>query len=428
MVDVPGVNGKPALRFRFGKTIEAETGEDIDEGSPASVEFPDGTRVGLTVAEVKSFTKSYERASAGSRFDLESGPTDTFLDGKSFAVRTKVANSPGPVTMTFDARSWRRLHAAHQAIQEGYDDGGDYGPVGADLTELSVKTNAGEVIVSRQGEGSDLRISISAAARDDWFVTHTMRGDDPIHDAIERMEESAEELGFYHRGGKMGRLHRAFGFVDRAALTEDVPLRVIMASEGRMADGIDLRMSGARLERYRGNPVLGYGHTYVGRDNLPIGRVDPDSLTVRGQRLVGDLEFDQGDPFAREVERKMRSGYLSAVSIGFEVTDWEPGSRGVATGWELTELSVVPVPMDASALVAAGRGLTDPELLGALRDFSDDEFARLLVRLQAVQNVAAGRSPLVEPIQDLEPPPAGVPADSARGFLEAFTIMKESHA
>lgn len=231
-------------------------------------------------------------------------------------------------------------------------------------------------------------------------------------------------------------IHRALGFVDRSVLTDDSPLRVVMASEGRQADGIDLRMSGARLERYRGNPVLGYGHSYYGRANLPIGRVDPGSLEVSGKQLSGNLEFDRDDEFALRVEKKLRGGYLNAVSIGFDVTEWESEADnyyrgGVATGWELTELSVVPVPMDAAALVTSGRSLdlADPELLAAVGSIPDDKFARLLVRLQAIQNVAAGRGPHVEPAGDPDPkPPAGVPTDSARGLLDAFTITKESHA
>jgi hypothetical protein len=225
--------------------------------------------------------------------------------------------------------------------------------------------------------------------------------------------------------------HRALGFVDRASLTDDSPLRVVMASEGRQADGIDLRMSGARLERYRGNPVLGYGHRYLGRDNLPIGRVNPDSIAVEGKLLAGNLEFDREDEFAVKVERKMRAGYLNAVSVGFEVTDWEAGSRGVATGWDLSELSVVPVPMDASALVTSGRSLADPDLLTALRGFSEEEFARLLVRMQALQNVVSGRGPLVEPTTNDTPPPpaAGLPESTWRSLTDPLeNFNKESHA
>lgn len=215
-------------------------------------------------------------------------------------------------------------------------------------------------------------------------------------------------------------IHRALGFVDRAALSDDSPLRVVMASEGRQADGIDLRMSGVDLSRYRGNPVLGYGHSYWGRTNLPIGRVDPASLVVEGRQLAGHLEFDQGDPFAVEVERKMRAGYLNAVSIGFDVTEWESENDnywrgGVATGWELEELSVVPVPMDAAALVTSGRGLREPD---------DDEIAEMVRRFEAA--IRSGRGPLAlpqfleaKPI-DPEPPAQEVNQDAARSLLAAF--------
>ncbi|WP_328465522.1 HK97 family phage prohead protease [Actinoplanes sp. NBC_00393] len=212
--------------------------------------------------------------------------------------------------------------------------------------------------------------------------------------------------------------HRALGFVDRSVLTDDSPLRVVMASEGRMADKIDLRMAGADLGRFRGNPVLGYGHSYWGRTNLPIGRVDPGSLTIEGTRLSGDLEFDQEDEFARLVERKMRGGFINAVSIGFDVTQWESAEDnywrgGVATKWELTELSVVPVPMDANALVTSGRQI------------DDDEVADLLRRIEGA--LRSGRGPMIlsdpeiRPIPDDPAPTAPeINQDAARSLLAAF--------
>lgn len=220
-------------------------------------------------------------------------------------------------------------------------------------------------------------------------------------------------------------IHRAYGRVDRSAIREGQPLRVVMASEGRQADGIDLRMSGAQLDRYRANPVLGYGHSYWGRTNLPIGRVAPDSLMMDGSMLVGELEFDQGDEFAREVERKMRSGYLNAVSIGFGVTEWESEQDsywrgGVATKWELSELSVVPIPMDANAVVTAGRAQGD-DLIDAVNTFLREELARRGLLPAPVVEV------LSPAVTDSPPPPAaGVSEDTARDFLAAFT--RERHA
>lgn len=213
-------------------------------------------------------------------------------------------------------------------------------------------------------------------------------------------------------------IHRAYGYVDRGAAREGTPLRVIMASEGRQADGIDLRMSGAQLDRFRSNPVLGYGHSYWGRTNLPIGRVSPDSITVEGSMLSGDLDFDPGDEFAREVERKMRAGFLNAVSIGFEVQEWESENDnywrgGVATKWELTELSVVPVPMDANAVVTAGRGRTD-SLLDAVNAFLREELTRR--GLLPEPHIGEALKPKTSP------PSAGVDQNAARDLLAAFDL------
>lgn len=218
--------------------------------------------------------------------------------------------------------------------------------------------------------------------------------------------------------------YRALGYVDRSAMADDQPLRVVMATEGRKADGIDLRMAGARLERYRSNPVLGYGHAYYGRENLPIGRTIAESIAVAGTSLSGDLEYDQDDDFALRVERKMRSGYLSAVSIGFDVIRWEdPKSSywtgGVAEEWELTELSVVPIGMDAKALVSSGRSAGGPH--GHLLRALVDEFG-----LDAIVS-ACRRLDGDRPTEPAEVPPTPVPAvpaidpTAARDLLAAFT-------
>jgi HK97 family phage prohead protease len=218
-------------------------------------------------------------------------------------------------------------------------------------------------------------------------------------------------------------IHRAYGYVDRAAQREGEPLRVVMATEGRKADGIDLRMSGARLERFRGNPVLGYGHSYWGRTNLPIGRVDPQSIEVDGTKLSGDLDFDQEDEFARTVERKMRDRYINAVSIGFDVVEWESENDnywrgGVATLWDLTELSVVPVGMDEKALVTAGRGVWDDTDRAWLRQIVDEfGYDRVAAVVLGPKTPAGLAEP---PKNDPAPSAPGVDQDAARDLLAAF--------
>jgi len=129
------------------------------------------------------------------------------------------------------------------------------------------------------------------------------------------------------------------------------PLTIVAATEGRKGDGLNLTMKGAELARFEANPVFGYGHSYWGRDGLPIGR--SDKTWIDGDQLKMDLVFDQDDEFARKVERKYRKKIMNAFSIGFDV--WNIADDGTPEGWELFEVSAVPLPMDPNAIVESGR-------------------------------------------------------------------------
>jgi phage head maturation protease len=192
-------------------------------------------------------------------------------------------------------------------------------------------------------------------------------------------------------------------YVDRAAAEAGQPgdpIPFIAATEGVKGDGIDLRMSGARLERYLANPVVGYNHSYWGRDGLPIGR--GQDTRVDGESLRIDVVFDQADEFARTVEAKYRNGFLNAVSIGFSVWAWEDGKGsywlgGVAQEWELTELSCVPIPMDPNAVMEGGRSAlrallaaTDPAHVRV--DVDRDELHQLLI-VRVTDELAAEADP-----------------------------------
>lgn len=124
-------------------------------------------------------------------------------------------------------------------------------------------------------------------------------------------------------------------------------IRAVLMTSGLKADGIDLVPKGARLDRYRANPVLMTVHD---RGNLPIGRVD--NIEVLDDRITGELRFSSADPVARIAEAKVREGIVNAVSIGFEVHTVQFGT-GRATDWTLLETSLVGVPLDDQALVYA---------------------------------------------------------------------------
>lgn len=203
--------------------------------------------------------------------------------------------------------------------------------------------------------------------------------------------------------------------IDRDVTTEGGPIRFVAATEGRKDDNVDLRMSGALLDRFRANPVVLYGHQSFGRDTLPIGRAVETAATE--SRLLIDVEFDQADDFAARVERKYRDGFLSAVSIGFSVTKWEGGqgsvwAGGVAEEWELLELSAVPVPMDADAVVESGRVL-----------------ARLLGEPQAgeaIRRIVAAELERIGINNDQPPEVAGITRDAARDLFAALTLVRGS--
>lgn len=142
------------------------------------------------------------------------------------------------------------------------------------------------------------------------------------------------------------------GIAQRAESDPDKPLRFIVATEGKKADGLDLRMSGLNLDRFRSNPVVMYGHDYWGRESLPIGRAE--NIEVDGPNLLADTIFDPDDEFAQRVEGKYRGGFLNAVSVGFDIRKIDP-ETGVVDEWEMIEYSAVPVPLDPDAVVESGR-------------------------------------------------------------------------
>lgn len=133
----------------------------------------------------------------------------------------------------------------------------------------------------------------------------------------------------------------------RAAGKPGTPIRFVAGTEGVKRDGLNLIMTGMRLDNFRRNPVFLFGHDYVGT-RLPIGRAD---VQLKGSQMLADVTFDQADEFAREVERKYRDGYMNAVSLGWNTLEMQ--GRDV-TESELLDVSAVPVPGDADALMQRG--------------------------------------------------------------------------
>tara|TARA_Y100001972_G_scaffold107350_1_gene136436 strand:- start:359 stop:1870 length:1512 start_codon:yes stop_codon:yes gene_type:complete len=124
----------------------------------------------------------------------------------------------------------------------------------------------------------------------------------------------------------------------------------------RYSDIIDQK--GWLLDNYKKNPVILFNHN---SQALPIGRGYP---RVENDKLMIDVEFDMDDELGAKIARKVKNGFMSAVSVGFnpkkaiERSDLPTehryyGERGMFFEQaELLEVSVVTIPANAAAIAA----------------------------------------------------------------------------
>lgn len=129
-------------------------------------------------------------------------------------------------------------------------------------------------------------------------------------------------------------------------------------AEDRMGDVI--RLAGWKLDDYKKNPVVLFGHNH----DMPIGRAH--NVKVADNALRAEIEFapEEVDPFAAKIGRMVDAGFLRAVSVGFRPLDMKPLKSGGLefTKSELLEISVVSVPANQEALAFAKSFATESEI------------------------------------------------------------------
>lgn len=144
------------------------------------------------------------------------------------------------------------------------------------------------------------------------------------------------------------------GYCERAATPAEpgTPIRFTASTENVGRDGLVINADGWQLDNFRANPAILWSHDYAG-NRPPIGRAA--NLEVKDGKLIADVIFDQGDEFARQIERKYRDGFLNAVSVGWDTQQIEPpkGANDAArvTRAELLDISAVNIPGDPNALM-----------------------------------------------------------------------------
>ena len=125
-----------------------------------------------------------------------------------------------------------------------------------------------------------------------------------------------------------------------------------------------------------------WAHDWLG-NRPPIGKAEV-AVDATERVLRASVTFDRDDPFAADIERKYRAGFLNAVSVGFDILEMGDGeapeggrgAKGVPTvrRAELLEISAVPIPADPHALAERqARGLA--EIAQALGRLTDDDGA-----------------------------------------------------
>lgn len=133
-------------------------------------------------------------------------------------------------------------------------------------------------------------------------------------------------------------------------------------------DGDTIAVEGWKLEQYRKNPVVLFGHRYFNNEAPVVGR----SLSefVHKKKLKSLMEFTpQGMvPLADTLYGLYSEGYMNAASVGFIPLNWsfpEDEKREWGVDFleqELLEYSLVPVPANSEALSeqfdeARGKGI-----------------------------------------------------------------------
>ena len=234
--------------------------------------------------------------------------------------------------------------------------------------------------------------------------------------------------------------HRA-AFLIRDADTDDSrALKFVASTSGVKRDGIDLKLAGGNFTNFEANPVFLWAHDYSGA-TLPIGKVT--KIRKLKSRIDVDVEFDPDDDFAQRVEKKYRDGYLNAVSIGWDVLEWERGDDDgfTVTEWDLLDVSAVPVPGDPTALLHAQRtyredlGIREGAALEVVvePDPTDTDYSVLVGQIDNVTELVTALSAKIEALEvdddtpllpELGESPDVATLEALSDMLDAFTTKE----
>lgn len=195
-----------------------------------------------------------------------------------------------------------------------------------------------------------------ARAERDWRAMH----DDDSTPATP--EKAAQHMTIKKGPGEMRRA--AADITVRSIDTTARSVRVVASTASVDSYGEIVEQSWD-LSRYQKNPVVLYAHNATGgwlsgasspADTLPIGRAS--DVAVVGGQLEATIAFASAkvSPLAEQVFQAFREDMVRAVSVGFKPGEIRQELRNgknvdVLAQNELFEISVVPIPANADAVV-----------------------------------------------------------------------------
>jgi HK97 family phage prohead protease len=141
----------------------------------------------------------------------------------------------------------------------------------------------------------------------------------------------------------------------RAVNETAMTIEAIASTEAIARDGAVILASAwtanGGLDDFRRNPAILMAHD---DKQPPIGRAT--RIEVKDHQLETTIEFDKGDPRAVEIFRKVKSGFMRALSVRWlpiktEMRRMEGRDVLVFTDVRLLEISLVALPADTGAMV-----------------------------------------------------------------------------
>jgi len=119
------------------------------------------------------------------------------------------------------------------------------------------------------------------------------------------------------------------------------------STESTDREGDVIKADGWVLDNFKSGGVLLWGHN---QDKLPVGKV----LWVKQKdgELLGKARFNGQTQLSKDVEKLVRMGDLTGISVGFRALESEKTHEGrMFTKQELLEVSVVNVPANPDAVI-----------------------------------------------------------------------------